>query len=138
MRTEQVNPKLPKEVLAAFNEVRKKFPEVCIVVFISKTEWGYMDEYFVPPDFSHSQVSLSVLEEAVNSLSEFPVVFEYYGETPYAHIKDIVCEHTGGNIYVDKVNMHKGAVICVSDDCIVLYKDEEDYVNNEETAHLYY
>jgi len=65
-----------KEVLKAFEHVKSFHPNVSIVIFNKEGQWNYMDENFEGLDFSHDGINVSVLEDAVDSLKEFPFIYQ--------------------------------------------------------------
>ena len=48
-----------------------------------------------------------------------------------AYIVDINTEFTGGNCPVDFVTLKDGRVLGISDDCVVLYQDMQDFWDME-------
>ena len=48
-----------------------------------------------------------------------------------AYIVDVNTEFTGGNCPVDFVTLKDGRVLGISDDCVVLYQDMQDYWDME-------
>jgi hypothetical protein len=43
----------------------------------------------------------------------------------HEYIEKVETEHTGGGVMVDYVHLKSGQVLGVSDECVVLYEDED-------------
>lgn len=63
------------EVIASLNHVRTFFPEVTQVFYSWDCKWLFMDDDMRAPDFGDNPVDVSLLEDAVDSLSSFPAAF---------------------------------------------------------------
>lgn len=63
-------------VKRAMEHVRLFHPEVCIVIFNKEGRWQYMDEDFNAPKFGKEMNDISLLEEASDSLSELPFIYQ--------------------------------------------------------------
>lgn len=69
---------VPPAIQDAFNEVKKYHPEVCIVSYNTYGCWNFTDVNFDhPKEWSHL-IDIGVLEAAMESLSEFPAIFELF------------------------------------------------------------
>jgi hypothetical protein len=63
-------------VKRAMEYVRLFHPEVCIVIFNKEGRWQYMDEDFNAPKFGKEMNDISLLEEASDSLTELPFIYQ--------------------------------------------------------------
>jgi hypothetical protein len=63
-----------KLVKAAFEEVRKYFPNINVVFYGTDGRWLYC-EGTVPVDFGDFPIDISLLEEAADSVKKTPVLF---------------------------------------------------------------
>jgi len=46
------------------------------------------------------------------------------------YIESVTTEHTGGNCFIDFVQLKNGKVLGINGDCIVLYDSMEDFWEN--------
>ena len=69
--------KFTKEVYDALVHVRQFHPDVEIVVYTSDGRWHYVTEDFNLPTFD-PKIDVGILEDAADSLEQFPAVFEFY------------------------------------------------------------
>lgn len=67
---------IPYKVLLALIHVKEFFPEVVMVVYNSKQQWGFMSEDFKCPDFKGVDINTSVLEDAADVVPQFPSVYQ--------------------------------------------------------------
>lgn len=70
------------QVIAALNHVRTFLPEVTQVFYTVEQKWLYMTDEGESPAFGDMGIDTSVLEDAADSLTCFPVAFHY--TTPVA------------------------------------------------------
>lgn len=71
----------PPEIAAAFREVQRFFPDVCLVVYLPDARWIFMDADGDSPSFAKSGISQEVLDNAADSVSHCPALF--FDETAY-------------------------------------------------------
>lgn len=62
-------------LLTAMKHVKSIFPSVTMVVFNNQGRWQYMDACFGSPKFD-DRIDVSILEEAVDSIYEFPFIYD--------------------------------------------------------------
>jgi len=60
----------------AVMHVKESFPDVRLVVFNRQGQWCYMGDDFYTPDFEGKDIDQAILEDACNSVKEFPFVYE--------------------------------------------------------------
>ena len=46
-------------------------------------------------------------------------------------VTEVLTQHTSGNCFVDFVVLHDGRVLGINNECVVLYKDMDDFENAE-------
>jgi hypothetical protein len=64
------------QVKKAFNHVKSLFPTVSILIYNNQGQWCFMDENFEALNFSNVDVSIFLLEDAVDSLKELPFIYQ--------------------------------------------------------------
>jgi hypothetical protein len=69
----------PKEVKGVFNYVKRFFPELELVVFNRQGQWNYMDADMKSISFSNTNIDEGILSSAVDSITEFPFVYQPKG-----------------------------------------------------------
>lgn len=67
--------KVTPEIEKAMKHVKEFHPEVCMVLFTKDCRWHYMDENCIAPKFD-SQIDVSILEDACDSVDSFPYIFQ--------------------------------------------------------------
>lgn len=83
-----------KEVLKAFAHVKSFHPELNSVFFNREGQWHYMNEEFEGLDFSHDDMDISILEDAVDSLTELPFVYQQEVAVEVDEYEDYVVLHS--------------------------------------------
>lgn len=64
------------KVKKAFNHVKDRFPTLSIVIFTKDQRWCYMDEDFSAFDFMSTDINVSILEEALDSIDNLPFIYQ--------------------------------------------------------------
>lgn len=64
------------EIKKAFSHVKSIFPTLSIVIFSKDGRWCYMDEDFKAFNFTGTDIDVSTLEEASNSVDELPYIYQ--------------------------------------------------------------
>ena len=67
---------IPAPIMKAFLHVRAHHSEVKYLFFDREGCWAYMDEELNRPSFGE-EIDISVLEKAADSVSSFPVMYEF-------------------------------------------------------------
>ena len=67
----------PAEVIKAHSYVKIYHPDVIGVVYTSDTRWHFYNSDFEMPAFGEF-IDVGILEDAADSVKEFPAVFEPY------------------------------------------------------------
>lgn len=102
-----------KAVLRAFSHVKSIHPTLSIVIFDKEGRWNYMNEDFKGFDFSHDDIDLSILEDAIDSLEEFPFIYQ-------EEVKEETDE------YEDYVHLHN---FMYNDEPLKSWITEDSYIN---------
>lgn len=71
--------KITDEVKAALKHVRLHHPEVTQVFYGVDCRWLFCGEAFEAPTFG-SEIDVGLLEDAADSLNEFPCAFSIFGK----------------------------------------------------------
>jgi hypothetical protein len=66
---------MTEEIKTALEHVRQFHPEVTHVVFNGYGQWMYCDDNFKAPNFKDSDIDVSLLEEASDSVQFVPSAF---------------------------------------------------------------
>lgn len=83
-----------KEILKAFAHVKSFHPELNSVFFNREGQWHYMNEEFEGLNFSHDDMDISILEDAVDSLTELPFIYQEEVEAEVDEYEDYVVLHS--------------------------------------------
>lgn len=66
---------MTQQVEKALKHVKEYYPDVTTVVFNKEGMWQYFTDEFEAPKFG-DEIDVNILEKAVDSLEEFPAVFQ--------------------------------------------------------------
>lgn len=79
---------MPKAIRNAFKHVRQFHPEITMLVLDKHGRWHFMDEDGKSPKFN-KKIDVSILQDAVDTVSDLPAFFNYPKEIEITGPDDI-------------------------------------------------